>query len=133
VEDSLINLSTGEVTLNVVGAAARFMVELASVQAYSSTRYVDVFVTYEGDQSQSRRREIRQAIRLWGSGLAVGQTVFAYGGSGASLTDVVANQAGVQTGTATVRLGSPGGAERDDPTSTQLPAIRRVVVNGYTD
>jgi hypothetical protein len=131
--DSRVNLSTGEVVLNVVGAAARFTIELASVQAYSSTRYADVFVTYEGDQGQSRRREIRQAIRLWGSGLAVGQTVFAYGGEGASITDVVENQAGVQPGTSTVRLGAPGGAERDDPTSTQLPVVRRVVINGYTD
>ncbi len=130
---SRVNLSTGQVELYATGAIARFVIELTSVQGYDQVRNVDAFVDYTGDSSLSKRREIRSALRSWASGLAVGQTVFASGGSGASMEDVVAAQSGVLAESVVVRIGAPGGAVRDDPLSNQLPNLRRIVVNGYTD
>lgn len=130
---SRVNLATGLVELYSSGAVARFIIELTSIQGYDQVRSFDAFVDYSGDSSLSKRREIRSALRAWASGLAVGQTVFASGGQGASMEDVVEAQSGVLPNSAVVRIGAPGGAVRDDPLSSQLPSLRRVVVNGYTD
>ena len=82
-EDSLlsyVDLRTGVVVLNfssAAGSPSGLTMTLRSVQGYSRDRYVNVYVGYVGEDSVSKRREIRTALQSWGSGLDVGGTLYA--------------------------------------------------------
>lgn len=88
---SKVNLLTGQVSLYLVGAPGDLTMKLVSVQGYSSERVVNLYIGYTGDNTQTKRREIRSALRTFSDGLAVGGALYAQ-----SVTNIVASTVAVQ-------------------------------------
>ena len=66
--DSTVNLLTGKASLWLVGAPGDLSMKLIPISGYLSERAVNVYVGYDGDNTQTKRREIRSALRAWSDG-----------------------------------------------------------------
>lgn len=135
---SRVNLLTGQVTLWVIGAPGDLTMELVSVTGYSNLRSVNVYVGYTGENTQSKRREIRAAIRAWSDGLSVGGAMYARGvenvsASTVSITDVVASISGVDSVTR-VALDTPANNDaRITAADYELLRAGDIVINNAVD
>ena len=136
--NSTVNLLTGQVQLWIRGAPGDLTMKLVTVQGYSTERVVNVYAGYIGENTQSKRREIRSALRSWSDGLGIGSAMYARQVTGisaslVSVTDVVASISGVQSVTR-VSLGTPGNNE-DRVTAADYEVLRvgNVVINNQAD
>lgn len=136
--DSTVNLLTGQVNLWIRGAPGDLTMKLVTVQGYSTERVVNVYIGYIGENTQSKRREIRSALRAWSDGLGIGSAMYARQVSGiaasqVSVTDVTASIAGVDTVTR-VALGTPGNNEsRVTAADYELLRVGNVIINNQAD
>ena len=135
---STVNLLTGQATLYVIGAPGDLTMKLVTAQGYSSERVVNLYISYRGDVSQSKRREIRSALSAWGQGFGVGNTIYAQRVSGVpasnvSVSDMVASIPGVDSVTR-VSLDTPSNAEtRVVAADYELLRIGTVIINNLND
>lgn len=136
--DSTVNLLTGQVNLWIRGAPGDLTMKLVTVQGYSTERVVNVYIGYIGENTQSKRREIRSALRSWSDGLAIGGAMYArqvtgISASQVSVTDVTAAISGVDTVTR-VALGTPGNNEsRVTAADYELLRVGNVIINNQSD
>lgn len=136
--DSTVNLLTGQVSLWIRGAPGDLTMKLVTVQGYSTERVVNVYVGYVGENTQSKRREIRSALRSWSDGLSIGGAMYARQVTGisaslVSVTDVVGAVSGVETVTR-VALGTPGNNEsRVTAADFELLRVGNVIINNQSD
>jgi len=135
---STVNLLTGKVRLWLVGAPGALTMKLIPVTGYSTERVVNVYVGYEGDNTQTKRREIRAAVRAWGDGLTVGGTMFGVPVSGVTssrscLKEVAASVAGVDR-VNRVALDTPASnADRLTAIDFELLTLGNIVLNNQID
>lgn len=135
---SKVNLLTGQVSLYLVGAPGDLTMKLISVQGYSSERVVNLYVGYIGDNTQSKRREIRSALRTFSDGLSVGgaiygQTALNIVASTVAVTDVVQAVSGVESVTR-VALDSPANNEnRVTAADYELLKVGNIYLNNQVD
>lgn len=135
---STVNLLTGKVSLWIVGAPGDLTMKLIPVTGYASERVVNVYIGYDGDNTQTKRREIRAALRAWADGLTVGGTMFGVPVSGVTsskscIKNVVAAVTGVDT-VNRVALDSPASsADRLTAIDNELLKIGNVVLNNQID
>lgn len=135
---STVNILTGQVRLWLKGAPGDLTMKLNQVGGYSSERSINVYVGYTGDNSQTKRREIRAAIRAWGAGLPVGGAVYGSEIAGiraskSSITSVVEAFSGVTT-VSRVALESPANvAQRVLAQDYELLKLGNIVLNNQVD
>lgn len=136
--NSTVNLLTGQVQLWIRGAPGDLSMRLITVQGYSKESAVNVYIGYLGENTQTKRREIRSSLRAWSDGLGVGGAMYArqvqgVSASKVSVMDVVASVVGVQSVTR-VALGTPGNNE-DRITAADFEVLRvgNVIVNNQSD
>lgn len=135
---STVNMLTGKVQLWLVGAPGDLTMKLIPVTGYSSERVVNVYVGYEGDNTQTKRREIRAAVRAWGEGLTVGGTMFGVLVSGVTsskscIKEVVSAVAGVDK-VNRVALDTPAStADRLTAIDNELLTLGNIVLNNQID
>ncbi|MGV0949086.1 MAG: hypothetical protein ACOYB3_00130 [Azonexus sp.] len=135
---STVNILTGQVRLWLKGAPGDLTMKLNQVGGYSSERTINVYVGYTGDNSQTKRREIRAAIRAWGSGLPVGGAVYGSEIAGiraskSNITSVAASFGGVAAVTR-VALESPANvAQRVLAQDYELIKLGNIVLNNQVD
>lgn len=135
---STVNALTGQVRLWLKGAPGDLTMKLNQVGGYSSERTINVYVGYTGDNSQTKRREIRAAVRAWGSGIPVGGAVYGSEVSGiraskSSITSVVNNFTGV-TAVTRVALESPAGSsQRVLAQDYELLKLGNIILNNQVD
>jgi hypothetical protein len=135
---SVLNLLTGQLTLYVSGVAGDLTMKLNSVTGYSQDRAINVYVGYLGDNSLTKRREIRSYLRAWSEQLAVGQAIYARRVSGivassSSVEDVVQSVPGVDTITR-VALDSPAStANRVTAGDYELLRFANIIINNQAD
>lgn len=136
--DSTVNLLTGQVNLWIRGAPGDLTMKLTTVQGYSMDRVVNVYVGYVGENTQSKRREIRSALRSWSDGMSIGGAMYArqvtgISASQVSVTDVVSAINGIDTVTR-VALGTPGNNEsRVTAADYELLRVGNVIINNQSD
>jgi hypothetical protein len=99
---SVVSLLTGQVTLYIKGAPGDLKLQLVTALGYSAERIVNLYVGYQGDISQTKRREIRVALQAWGQGFSVGSSIYAsrvegISASVVSVTDVMKAIPGVDS------------------------------------
>ena len=99
---SQVNLLTGQVTLWLKGAPGDLTMQLVTVQGYLAERTVNLYIGYTGDNTATKRREIRAALRSWSDGLSIGGYIYAQqvsnvSASTVSVTDVVSRVSGVDS------------------------------------
>lgn len=140
-------LSTSQVsTVNLLTGAVRFFTSssdvltttLNPVGGYDRERDVDLYIGYDGDNTQAKRREIRAALRSWSNQLTVGAPLYGSLVSGvtastSNVTDVVEAVSGV-TSVNRVALSSP--ASNDDRVvaqSFELLKVGQVILNNNSD
>ena len=135
---STVNLLTGKANLWLKGAPGDLTMKLNTVQGYSQERLVNIFIGYNGDNSLTKRREIRSNVRAWSEQLAIGATVYAQrvpgiSASNVSVADVVEAVAGVDRVTR-VALDHPSNPE-DRLTSAdyELIKFKDIVINNQVD
>lgn len=122
---STINMLTGQgyIWLNGTGAAQALTMKLTTAQGIERQRAINLYIGYTGENSQSKRREIRAALRAWNEGQGIGGSLFA-----AEITNISASVSNVTavveaiTGTGTVTR-----VALDSPTSSET----RVVASQY--
>jgi hypothetical protein len=73
---STIDLLTGQVRLWLKGAPGDLTMKLNQIGGYSVERPINIYVGYTGDNSQTKRREIRAALRSWSDGIPVGGAIY---------------------------------------------------------
>ena len=135
---STVNLLTGQVRLWLKGAPGDLTMKLNQVIGYTTERTVNVYVGYTGDNTQSKRREIRSALRAWASGLPVGGAIYGTAVSGiraskSSVQSVVENVSGV-SGVSRVALETPGNnAVRTLAQDYELLKLGNIVLNNQVD
>jgi len=136
---SRINLLTGEVRLSLYGTPGTVSVSLTNVQGYNRERAINVYIGYTGtDMTQSKRSEIRDAVKRWFVGQSVGASVFAQEVSGleisrANLTEVVKSISGVQEVTR-IALDTPGNQSvRLDSSDNELLTVNNVFINNLAN
>ncbi len=135
---SIVNLLTGEASLWIKGAPGDLTMKLVSVSGYAQDRAVNVYVGYAGENTVTKRRQIRAALRSWSSGLGVGGAVYAsrvpgISASRVSITDVIEAVDGVDRVTR-VALDSPANnASRINAADTELIRIGNCVLNNFSD
>lgn len=135
---SRINLLTGKATLAVKGVQGTLTMKLIPVQGYDRDREVNVFVGYTGSTTQTKRREIRQALRTWSEGLKIGASVYAREVEGvvaskANVQDVVSSITGV-TGVTRVALETPSNSDlKVIAADTELLRLGQIVLNNSSD
>jgi hypothetical protein len=135
---STINLLTGQVRLWLKGAPGDLTMKLNQISGYSVERTVNIYVGYTGENSQSKRREIRSALRAWSNGVPIGGAV--YGSevssirvSKSNITSVVLDTSGV-TAVTRVALETPGNtAERTLAQDYELLKLGNIVLNNQVD
>jgi hypothetical protein len=136
--NSTVNLLTGQVQLWIKGAPGDLTMRLTTVQGYSTERVVNAYIGYIGENTQTKRREIRSALRSWSDGIGIGSAMYARQVSGVSasqvsVTDVVVAVTGVQSVTR-VALGTP--ANNDDRVTAadfEVLRIGNVIINNQAD
>jgi hypothetical protein len=135
---STINLLTGAIALWIKGVPGDLSMKLIPVSGYASDKLVNVYVGFAGNTSQSKRREIRSAIRAWGDGLLVGSPIYGseiagITGSKSSITEVVRAVTGV-TSVNRVALDTPGSTSKmASAVETELLRIGECVINNFSD
>jgi hypothetical protein len=135
---STVNLLTGKVSLWLVGAPGDLTMKLIPVTGYSTERVVNVYVGYTGNNTQTKRREIRSAIRAWSDGLTVGGTMYGVQVAGVTssrscIEEVVASVEGVESVTR-VALDIPANtADRITAIEFELLRVGNVVLNNQSD
>jgi hypothetical protein len=135
---SKVNLLTGQVSLYLVGAPGDLTMKLVSVQGYSSERVVNLYIGYTGENTQSKRREIRSALRSYSDGLQVGGALYAESvsnvvASTVAVKDVVVNVEGVDSVTR-VALDSPASSDnRVTAADYELLKIGNIYLNNQVD
>jgi len=135
---STVNLLTGQVRLWLKGAPGDLTMKLNQVGGYSVERVLNVYIGYNGDNTQSRRREIRAALRSWSAGLPVGGAVYGSAVAGiraskSSIQSVVEAVTGVQNVTR-VALETPGNnAVRSLAQDFELLKLGQIVLNNQVD
>lgn len=135
---SRVNLLTGKVQLWLVGAPGDLTMQLIPVQGYSVDRNIDLYIGYTGENTQTKRREIRAALRSWSDGLAIGGTLYATQISGvtasrSNVTDVVASLNGVTSVTRVALDTAASAQERLTALDTELFALASIYVNNQVD
>jgi hypothetical protein len=135
---STVNLLTGKVTLWIQGAPGDLTMKLVSVQGYSTDRPVNVYIGYQGENTLTKRREIRAALRAWSDGMTIGGSMYGQRVSGisaskVSITDVVQAVPNVDFVTR-VALDTPANNE-DRITSADFELLRlnNIVLNNNID
>jgi hypothetical protein len=135
---STIDLLTGQVRLWLKGAPGDLTMKLNQIGGYSVERPISIYVGYTGDNSQTKRREIRTTLRSWGDGLKVGAAIYGSEVSGiraskSNITSVVENITGV-TAITRVALETPGNnAVRTLAQDYELLRLSNVVLNNSVD
>jgi hypothetical protein len=135
---STVNLLTGKIQLWLKGAPGDLTMKLVPMQGYSSDRSINVYVGYSGDNSQTKRREIRAALRSWADGLPVGGTMYAKEISGvtvskSNVSDAVASVVGVDT-VNRVALDTPANtSDRINPVDFELLKLGNLIINNQVD
>ena len=135
---STVDLLTGQVRLWLKGAPGDLTMKLNQIGGYSVERPISIYVGYTGDNSQTKRREIRTALRSWGDGLKVGAAIYGSEVSGiraskSNITSVVENITGV-TAITRVALETPGNnAVRTLAQDYELLKLSNVVLNNSVD
>jgi len=135
---SFVDLATGQVTLFTNASPGDLTMTLTTVQGYDQTRSVNIYVGYQGINTQATRRTIRAALQAWSQQFGLGQSMFSQNISGiqasaSNITDVILNIPGVSSVTR-VALDTPGStALRLDSDSTQLLSLGLIVLNNNTD
>jgi hypothetical protein len=133
-----VNLLTGKIQLWLKGAPGDLTMKLVPMQGYSSDRSINVYVGYSGDNSQTKRREIRAALRSWADGLPVGGTMYAKEISGvtvskSNVSDAVASVVGVDT-VNRVALDTPANtSDRINPVDFELLKLGNLIINNQVD
>lgn len=92
---SVVNLLTGQITLWLIGAPGDLTMRLTTAQGYTTTRMVNVYIGYSGDNTLTERQLVRASLRAWSDGLPVGGAIYANRAPGVlasnvSVADVVA-------------------------------------------
>lgn len=111
---------------------------LTTVQGYSAERAVNVYVGYTGENTLTKRREIRAALRAWSDGLPIGGAIYANRVSGisaskVSVADVVGSIANVDAVTR-VALDTPANNEdRITAADFELLRLGNIVLNNQID
>lgn len=135
---STVNLLTGQINLYLIGAPGDLTMNLIPIIGYASEKFVNIYVGYSGDTSLAKRREIRSAIEAWGSGLAVGASLYGQQvpgiiGSASNITAVIRAIGGV-TSVNRVALDTPGNISAVVSTvETELLRIGDVILNNEID
>jgi hypothetical protein len=135
---STINLVTGQVSLWIIGAPGDLSAQLAPLVGYASQKIVNIYVGYSGIVSEAERNLIRQAVRAYGTGLAVGAPMYASAipgiiGSNSNLTAVIAAVPGV-TSVNNVALDTPGNTVNlINSVDTQLLVVGNIILNNEID
>jgi hypothetical protein len=135
---STVNLLTGQVRLWLKGAPGDLTMKLNQVGGYSSERTLNVYIGYTGDNTQTKRREIRSALRAWSTGLPVGGAVYGVEiagirGSKSNINSVVSSFNGVNAVTR-VALESPANtAQRVLALDYELLKLGNIVINNQVD
>lgn len=135
---SRLNLLTGQATLWLKGAPGDLTMQLVTSHGYSTERVVNLYIGYTGDNTQTKRREIRAALRAFSDQLSVGGSIYAenvsnVSASTVSVTDVVTNISGVDAVTR-VALDSPASsAVRITAADYELLRIGNVYLNNQVD
>ena len=135
---STVNLLTGQVRLCITGAAGDFTMKLVSVQGYSSDRVVNAYIGYLGDNTLTKRREIRAILRAWSDQHGIGQAMYArrvagITASNSSIEDVLASIEGVTT-ISRVALETPASTEdRVVALDYELIRLGNIVINNQAD
>lgn len=135
---SRINLLTGQATLWLKGAPGDLTMQLVTTLGYSTERVANLYIGYTGDNTQTKRREIRSALRAYSDQLSIGGSIYAVNvsnvsASTVSVLDVVANVSGVDAVTR-VALDSPASsAVRITAADYELLRIGNVYLNNQVD
>jgi hypothetical protein len=135
---STVNLLTGQINLYIIGAPGDLAMTLIPIVGYATEKFVNIYVGYSGNTSQSKRREIRSAIEAWGNGLAVGASLYGQKvpgiiGSASNITAVIQAVGGV-TAVNRVALDIPGNTSAMVSTvETELLRIGDVILNNEID
>lgn len=135
---STVNTLTGQVRLWIKGAPGDLTMKLNQVGGYSSERAINVYVGYTGENTQTKRREIRAAIRSWGAGLPVGGAIYGSEIAGiraskSNITSVLDSFSGV-TAVTRVALESPANvAQRVLAQDYELLKLGNIVLNNQVD
>jgi len=135
---SVVNLLTGQATLWLRGAPGDLSMQLITVQGYSAERVVNLFIGYSGENTMTKRQEIRATLRAWSDGLAIGGSIYGsrvagIAASNVSITDVVASIAGVDS-VSRVALDTPGNtAVRITASDNELIRVGTVSLNNTLD
>ena len=112
--------------------------QLVTVQGYSTERVVNLYVGYTGDNTATKRREIRAALRAWSDGLSIGGYIYArrasnVSASTVSVTDVVSRVEGVDS-VIRVALDNPANNEtRVAAADYELLRVGTVYLNNQVD
>lgn len=135
---STIDLLTGQVRLWLKGAPGDLTMKLNQIGGYSVERPINIYVGYTGDNSQTKRREIRAALRTWGDGITVGAALYGSEVAGiraskSNVTSVVQAITGV-TSITRVALETPGNnAVRTLAQDYELLKLSNIVLNNQVD
>jgi hypothetical protein len=135
---STINLLTGQATLYIQGAPGDLTMQLNTAQGYSSDRIVNVYIGYQGDITQTKRREIRAALQSWGQGFGIGSSIYAQRVEGVSasvisVTDMVEAIPGVDSVTR-VALDTPANtAVRITAADFEILRVGNIILNNQVD
>lgn len=135
---STINLLTGQVSLWIKGAPGDLSMKLIPIDGYATEKLVNIYVGYSGNTSQTKRREIRSAIRSFGDGLMVGAPLYGSEiagivGSKSNITQVIGAVDGVVS-VNRVALDTPGNNSSMIATvETELLRIGDVILNNEVD
>lgn len=135
---STINLLTGQVSLWIKGAPGDLSMKLIPIDGYATEKLVNIYVGYSGNTSQTKRREIRSAIRSFGDGLMVGAPIYGSEiagivGSKSNITQVIGAVDGVVS-VNRVALDTPGNNSSMIATvETELLRIGDVILNNEVD
>ena len=135
---SVLNLLTGQMSLWIKGAPGDLTMELVTAQGYSAERVVNLYIGYDGDTNQTKRREIRSALQAWGQGLSIGGSIYAQriegiSASTVSVTDIVEVIPGVD-GVNRVALDTPASSQaRVTASDFELLRLGQIVLNNQVD
>ena len=135
---STVNLQSGQVRLWLKGAPGDLTMKLVPVQGYQIKRPVDVYIGYTGENTQTKRREIRTALRAWSDGLPIGGDMYAMEVAGvraskSSVTSVVSSISSVTTVTR-VALDTPANNEdKINAADYEILTLGNIVINNQID
>lgn len=135
---STINLLTGQVSLWIKGAPGDLSMKLIPIDGYATEKLVNIYVGYSGNTSQTKRREIRSAVRSYGDGLMVGAPIYGSEiagivGSKSNISQVIGAVDGVVS-VNRVALDTPGNNSKMIATvETELLRIGDVILNNEVD